>query len=125
MAAIVGDRGTEEKEESMDVGRPPALDTLQSASPEGAKTYFEQRAPILENPELQAVPLKYKLLVGTGVGVALQSRICALMWTQLAHDAGASKSEVAEAILVSRLMKMATVNESASDALTWDGGDGH
>jgi hypothetical protein len=30
-----------------------------------------------------------------------------------------TESEIAEAILVSRLMKMATVNDTAADALAW------
>lgn len=72
----------------------------------------------METPELQAVPIKYKLLVGIGVA-ALQSRTCTLMWTKLAKQAGATQAEIAEAILVSRLMKMATVNDTAADALAW------
>jgi AhpD family alkylhydroperoxidase len=73
----------------------------------------------MENPELQAVPTKYKLLVGIGVAAALQSSTCTLMWTKLARQAGATQAEIAEAILVSRLMKMATVNDTAADALVW------
>ena len=41
------------------------------------------------------------------------------MWTKLAKQAGATQAEIVEAILVSRLMKMATVNDTAADALAW------
>jgi len=73
----------------------------------------------MENPELQALPAKYKLLVGIGVAAALQSSTCTVMWSKLARQAGATQAEIAEAILVARLMKMATVNDSAADALAW------
>jgi hypothetical protein len=39
--------------------------------------------------------------------------------TKLAREAGASEAEIAEAILVSRLMKAATVNDTAADAVAW------
>ena len=54
-----------------------------------------------------------------GAAAALQSSTCTLMWTKLAKQAGAAQAEIAEAILVSRLMKMATVNDTAADALAW------
>ena len=102
-----------------DDAKPTPMDVLRAAAPEGARTYLEHKAAIMENPELQAVPPKYKLLVGIGVAAALQSSTCTLMWTKLAKQAGATQAEIAEAILVSRLMKMATVNDTAADALSW------
>jgi len=98
---------------------PTPMDVLRAAAPLGAKTYLDHKASIMENPELQAVPTKYKLLVGIGVASSLQSSTCTLMWTKLAKQAGATQAEIAEAILVSRLMKMATVNDTAADALAW------
>jgi AhpD family alkylhydroperoxidase len=95
------------------------MDHLRSISPEGARTFMEHRKATMENPQLQAVPAKYKLLVGIGVAAALQSSTCTLMWTRLAKQAGVTEAEIAEAILVSRLMKMATVNDTAADALAW------
>jgi alkylhydroperoxidase/carboxymuconolactone decarboxylase family protein YurZ len=97
------------------------MDILRAAAPEGARTYLEHKAAIMDNPELQAVPTKYKLLVGIGVAAALQSSTCTLMWTKLAKQAGATQAGIVEAILVSRLMKMATVNDTAADALAWMG----
>ena len=99
------------------------MDVLRAVSPEGAKTYLDHKAAIMENPRLQAVPPKYKLLVGIGVAAALQSSTCTLMWTKLAKQAGATDAEIAEALLVSRLMKMATVNDTAAEALAWLGSE--
>jgi len=48
-----------------------------------------------------------------------QSSTCTLMWTKLAVEEGVGEAEIVEAILVSRLMKMATVNDTAADALAW------
>jgi AhpD family alkylhydroperoxidase len=98
---------------------PTPMDILRANSPEGAKTYMDHRAATMDNPALQAVPLKYKLLIGIGVAASLQSSTCTLMWTKQARQAGVSDAEIAEAILVARLMKMATVNDTAADALAW------
>jgi AhpD family alkylhydroperoxidase len=95
------------------------MDILRAISPEGAKTYMDHRAATMDNPALQAVPAKYKLLIGIGVAASLQSSTCTLMWTKQARQAGVSDAEIAEAILVARLMKMATVNDTAADALAW------
>jgi len=95
------------------------MQILRMAAPEGARTYLEHRSSIMENPELQALPLKEKLLIGIGVAAALQSTTCTVQWTQQAINAGASKEEIIEAILVSRLMKAATVNDTAAEALAW------
>ena len=102
-----------------DSAKPSPMEIMRNTVPEGAKIYLEHKAAVMENPELQAVPTKYKLLVGIGVAAALQSNTCTVMWTKLARQAGATQAEIAEAILVSRLMKMATVNDTAADALAW------
>ncbi len=102
-------------------GSQTPMDILRAISPEGAKTYMEHRKATMENPALQAVPSKYKLLIGIGVAAALQSSTCTLMWTKLAKQAGATDAEIAEAVLVSRLMKVATVNDTAAEALAWLG----
>ncbi len=99
------------------------MDILRGISPEGAKTYMDHRSAIMENPALDAVPQKYKLLIGLAVAASLQSSTCTLMWTRQAKQAGATDAEIAEAILVARLMKMATVNDTAAEALAWLGSD--
>ena len=105
--------------EMEDSTKPTPMDILRATVPEGAKTYLDHRAAIMENPELQAVPTKYKLLVGIGVAAALQSNTCTLMWAKQARKAGVTTAEIVEAIVVSRLMKSATVNDTAAEALAW------
>lgn len=95
------------------------MDLLRAISPEGAKIYLEHKVAVLENPQLQALSLKHKLLIGIGVAAALQSSTCTLMWAKLARQAGATDAEIAEAVLVSRLMKMATANDTAAEAFAW------
>ena len=102
-----------------EVTQPNPMEIMRGATPEGARTYLDHRAAIMDNPELQTVPLKYKLLVGVGVAAALQSSTCTVQWAKQAVQAGAAKEEIVEAILVSRLMKAATVNDAAADALQW------
>lgn len=101
------------------VPAPTPMDLLRSLSPEGAKTFLDHRAAVLDNPELQAIPEKYKLLIGIGVAAALQCEPCTLQWTKEARGAGAADAEIVEALLVSRHMKMATVNVTAGQALAW------
>ena len=102
-----------------DALQPNPMEIMRSAAPEGARTYLEHRAAIMDNPELQAVPLKYKLLVGIGVAAALQSSTCTVQRSKQAMQAGATREEIVEAVLVARLMKAATVNDTAADALAW------
>lgn len=99
--------------------KPTPMELLKAISPAGAKAYMDHRAAIMGSPQFQALPLKHKLLIGIGVAAALQSSTCTLMWTKLAVEEGVSEAEIVEAILVSRLMKMATVNDTAADALAW------
>jgi AhpD family alkylhydroperoxidase len=102
-----------------EASQPNPMEVMRTGAPEGARTYLEHRAAIMDNPELQALPLKHKLLVGIGVAAALQSSTCTVQWSKQAVKAGATKEEIVEAILVSRLMKAATVNDTAADALAW------
>lgn len=103
----------------MTEGKPTPMDIMQKICPAGMKSYLEHRDIIMDEKKFPALPRKIKLLVGIGVAASLQSSLCTLMWTRLAKQAGASDAEIAEAILVARLMKMATVNDAASEALAW------
>lgn len=101
------------------MNNPTPIDVLRAVSPEGATSFINHRATVMDNPQLQAVPAKDKLLIGIAVAAALQSSPCTLRWTMQAKAAGASDAEIAEAILVARLVKMATVNATAQEALVW------
>lgn len=98
---------------------PNPMEILSRISPAGARTYMEHRAAIMDNPALAALSLKTKLLVGIGVAAALQSSRCTVMWTRQARAAGVGDGEIVEAILTARLMKAATVNDAAAEALAW------
>lgn len=102
-----------------DTNTPSPLDHLRSLSPEAAKIFLDHRAAILDDPHFQAIPEKYKLLIGVGVAAALQCEDCTLQWTKQARGAGATDAEIVEAVLVSRHLKMATVNVTAGRALAW------
>jgi len=95
------------------------IERLAALSPAAAKTFMDHRAAVMDNPDLQALPPKVKWLVGIGVAAALQSNTCTLMWVKHARKAGVTTAEIVEAIVVSRLMKSATVNDTAADALAW------
>lgn len=95
------------------------MDVMRAISPVAAKTYMEQRASVMENPEVKALDAKTKLLIGIGAAAVLQSETCTLMWVKQARQAGASNGEISEAIMVARLMKAATVNDTAATALDW------
>ena len=99
--------------------KPTPIEIMTRISPLATKTYMDHRAAVMENPEAHALPGKVKLLVGIGVAAALQSETCTLMWAMHARKAGATDAEIAEAIMVSRLMKAATVNDTAALALSW------
>jgi AhpD family alkylhydroperoxidase len=95
------------------------IERLAALSPAAAKTFMDHRAAVMDNRDLQALPAKVKWLVGIGVAAALQSNTCTLMWAKQARKAGVTTAEIVEAIVVSRLMKSATVNDTAADALAW------
>jgi len=95
------------------------IEILAKVSAVAAKTYMDQRGAVMDNPEVRSLPGKVKLLIGIGVAAALQSSTCTLMWVRHARKAGATDAEIAEAIMVSRLMKAATVNDTAAEALQW------
>jgi len=95
------------------------MEVMRGSTPEGARTYMQLRESVMDNPELRALSTKTKLLVGIGVASALQSSMCTLMWAKQAREAGVQDAEIAEAILVARLLKAATVNDTAAEALLW------
>ena len=93
------------------------MDLLKQIAPEFAQNQFDQRNLLFESPGYQSVPLKYKLLAGIAVAAAIGSVTCTEMWTKMALQKGVSPSEISEAILVARYMKMATVNDTASSSI--------
>jgi len=90
------------------------MDLLRQFAPEFAKNQMEEKALLFEHPNYQAVPAKYKLLMGIAVAAALGSEMCTEMWTRQAKERGVTNQELTEAIMVARLMKQATVNDTVA-----------
>jgi len=101
----------------MDQPSPTPMDLLKQTAPEFAQNQLDQRGLLFESSKYQAVPLKYKLIAGIAVAAALGSVTCTEMWTQMALQKGVTPTEIGEAILVVRYMKMATVNDTASSSM--------
>ncbi len=95
------------------------MEVMGTVYPVGVRTHMQHRDAIMKNPEVAALDTKTKLLVGIGVAAALQSSTCTFMWAKQAREAGVTDEEIAEAVLVARYMKAATVNDAATEALHW------
>lgn len=90
------------------------MDLLREFAPEFAQNQMDEKALLFEHPDYQAVPGKYKLLMGIAVAAALGSEMCTEMWTRQAKEKGITNQEITEAIMVARFMKQATVNDTAA-----------
>jgi AhpD family alkylhydroperoxidase len=92
------------------------MELLKGFAPEFAKNQMEEKALLFENPNYQAVPAKYKLLIGIASAAIIGSDTCTQMWVKMAKEQGVTNKEITEAIMVARYMKQATVNDTASSA---------
>lgn len=95
------------------------MDLVRQFAPEFAQNQMDEKALLFENPKYQAVPGKYKALMGIAVAAALGSEKCTEMWARQAKEKGASNQEITEAIMVARFMKRATVNDTAAKMFSW------
>ena len=86
-------------------------------APEFAQNQMDEKALLFEHPNYQAVPTKYKMLIGIAAAAISGSDTCTQMWVKMAKDKGVTNEEIIEAIMVARYMKQATVNDTASNAL--------
>ncbi|WLD12838.1 carboxymuconolactone decarboxylase family protein [Planctellipticum variicoloris] len=90
------------------------MDLLRQFAPEFAQNQMDEKALLFDHPSYQAVPGKYKLLMGVAVAAALGSEMCTQMWVRQAKEKGVTNAEITEAIMVARFMKQATVNDTAA-----------
>jgi AhpD family alkylhydroperoxidase len=95
------------------------MELLTKFAPEFAKNQMDERTLLFEHPDYQSVPAKYKLLSGIAVAAALGSETCTEMWVTKAVDAGITRDEITEAIMVARYMKQATVNDTVATTFEW------
>ena len=92
------------------------MELLKAFAPEFAKNQMDERALLFEHPNYQAVPAKYKLLIGIAAAAIAGSDTCTQMWVKMAKDQGVIDAEITEAVMVARYMKQATVNDTVSNA---------
>ena len=92
------------------------MELLKALAPEFAKNQMDEKALLFEHPNYQAVPAKYKLLIGIAAAAIADSDTCTQMWVKMAKDQGVTDAEITEAVMVARYMKQATVNDTVSNA---------
>jgi AhpD family alkylhydroperoxidase len=95
------------------------MDLLAQFAPEFAQHQMDERALLFDHASYQSIPAKYKLLTGIAVAAALGSETCTEMWVRKAVDAGITRDEITEAIMVARYMKQATVNDTVATTFEW------
>ena len=93
------------------------MELLKEFAPEFAQNQMDEKAILFEHPNYQAVPAKYKMLIGIAAAAISGSDTCTQMWVKMAIDKGVTNAEITEAIMVARYMKQATVNDTVSNAL--------
>jgi AhpD family alkylhydroperoxidase len=93
------------------------MQVLTDVAPEFAAHQMAERALLFDHPDYQAVPSRYKLLIGIAAAAIAGSQTCTHMWVRMATQQGVTRQEITEAILVARYMKQATVNDTAAAAL--------
>lgn len=92
------------------------MELLKELAPEFAKNQMDEKALLFDHPNYQAVPGKYKLLIGIAAAAVAGSDTCTQMWVKMAVDQGVTREEIIEAVMVARYMKQATVNDTVSAA---------
>jgi len=92
------------------------MELLKEFAPEFAQNQMDEKALLFENPHYQAVPAKYKLLIGIASAAILGSDTCTQMWVKMAKEKGVTNEEITEAVMVARYMKRATVNDTVSNS---------
>lgn len=95
----------------------PPMELLTEFAPEFAQNQMDEKALLFEHPRYQAVPAKYKLLIGIAAAAIAGSDTCTQMWVKMARDQGITSAEITEAMMVARYMKQATVNDTISNSL--------
>jgi AhpD family alkylhydroperoxidase len=93
------------------------MELLKEFAPEFAQNQMDERSLLFEHPDYQAIPGKYKLLIGIAAAAIAGSDTCTQMWVKMAKENGVTDAEIIEAIMVARYMKQATVNDTVSHSL--------
>ena len=93
------------------------MELLKEFAPELAAHQTKEKALFMKNENYQAIPGKYKLMIGIAAAAVLMSDTCTKMWKKMAKANGVTDAEIVEAMLVARYMKQATVNDAIANSL--------
>jgi len=66
------------------------MELLKEFAPEFAQNQMDEKALLFEHPNYQAVPGKYKLLIGIAAAAIANSDACTQMWGNMAKRQGAT-----------------------------------
>ncbi len=94
--------------------RPMVL--LSKLVPEMIPKQAEDRKFVMDLPH---IPAKCKHLIMIGVAAAVSSHLCTETFVKLAHRAGVTKEEIAEAIITARFALGSTVFASAVEGMEY------
>lgn len=94
--------------------RPMVL--LSELVPDMIPKQAEDRKFVMDLPH---IPAKYKHLIMIGVAAAVSSHLCTETFIKLAHRAGVTKEEIAEAIITARFALGSTVFASAVEGMEY------
>lgn len=62
------------------------MELLKEFAPEFAQNQMDERALLFEHPNYQAIPGKYKLLIGIAAAAIAGSDTCTQMWVTMAKE---------------------------------------
>lgn len=78
--------------------------TLRKAAPAEAAGYAAFAESVFQNTEGE-IPLKYRELIAIGVALTTQCEMCLESHIKAAHDAGATREEIAEVTFVTAALR--------------------
>ena len=70
------------------------MELLKAFAPEFANNQMDEKALLFEHPNYQAVPGKYKLLIGIAAAAIAGSDTCTQMWVKMAREQGVTIAEL-------------------------------
>ena len=100
--------------EKISGGDPRPMRILAQINPGFVYEQARSRKFIMDQP---LIPEKYKHLIMIAVAAAVESEMCTTVFMRSAKIAGVSKEEIAEAVMVARQAKAATIFAAAVDGL--------
>jgi AhpD family alkylhydroperoxidase len=113
-------RNVEELLKMMEKGlgeEPRPMVLMSKLIPQWIPRQAQERKFVME--ELTHIPPNYKLLIMIAAAVAVGSHLCTETFIRLAHRAGVTKEEIAEAILATRFALASTTFATAIEGMEY------